>query len=56
MKLYHGFEFSKNSFLKNMRKDKSTIGERNGLALVGHLDHEALQRYRRLDGPEVDAI
>lgn len=50
------FEFGKSSFLRTMKKDKSAVGEGNGLALVGHLDHEALQKYKGLYGPEVDAI
>lgn len=50
------FEFGKSSFLRTMKKDKSAVGEGNGLALVGHLDQEALQKYKGLYGPEVDAI
>lgn len=50
MKLYYGFEFGKGSFLRTTRKDMSAAGEGTGLALVGHLDHEAMQRGKRTGG------
>lgn len=53
MKLHHGFGFGKNGFLKTMKKDKSAVGEGNGLALASHSDHEALQRYKRIGGQKL---
>ena len=48
MKLYHSFEFGKNGFLKTARRDKTGVGEGNGLDLASHLAWGALQRDKRI--------